>query len=197
VRRKLFTLLSFVSLLLFAAVCVLWVRSYIVGCGGVWRRFTWTETFSDVPAGVIPANHYKIATVYIGRGRLLLQFHENTQDGASGLPHWEWLATAPDEPVLAPSWQRTTGFGVETETGNGVPPSYSAAFPLWFPCMLTAVTPALWLRSVVKRRQRQRRGHCPSCGYDLRATADRCPECGRPAGNGTVLESTRLCSLRR
>ena len=50
--------------------------------------------------------------------------------------------------------------------------------PVAYPLALTAILPCLWAASRLRRRRRALKGHCVACGYDLRASPDRCPECG-------------------
>ena len=54
---------------------------------------------------------------------------------------------------------------------------YSLGVPLWLVAALL-----FWLAWTLRRRLvRQPDGRCANCGYDLRATPTRCPECGTPA----------------
>jgi predicted RNA-binding Zn-ribbon protein involved in translation (DUF1610 family) len=68
--------------------------------------------------------------------------------------------------------------GVRTDVRNGNRVGY------WFvdlPIAALVLYP-LMLILVVSRfhrgRHQRRPGHCPTCGYDLRASQHRCPECG-------------------
>jgi len=57
----------------------------------------------------------------------------------------------------------------------------SVALSYWLIILLTLILPA----SRLCFRKRQLPGHCPRCHYDLRATPERCPECGHvPVGAG-------------
>ena len=58
------------------------------------------------------------------------------------------------------------------------------SFPAWLAAVAFAILPATWLSlRPWQRRRRLRKGLCPGCAYDLRATPGHCPECGWSSAN--------------
>lgn len=87
-----------------------------------------------------------------------------TRPGGAGVAV---LAIPPARPRLMAPWlfsRRYTAYAV----------------PYWAPLAVTVVPALLVITRLVRRATRLRKGLCPGCGYDLRMTADRCPECGEP-----------------
>jgi hypothetical protein len=85
------------------------------------------------------------------------------------------------------SWsneREEAGWNVFSEFGYiDIRPFYSFFewnIPYWKPVLLGLILPFYrfpW-QSINCRAKRIRRGLCVNCGYDLRATPNRCPECG-------------------
>jgi hypothetical protein len=80
--------------------------------------------------------------------------------------------------------------GVFLDTLDPTPPEiwiriWYCVLPQWVSAIvlvLVTYPPCRRLWNDYRIRQRPRNGLCAACGYDLRATPDRCPECGNETG---------------
>jgi hypothetical protein len=187
-RRRLLRILlnaaTAVSLVLCVATAALTIRSGWVSDGLVWTTYFDGYTLDQ----------YAVVT---SRGGLRFTASHNhglnyTTDTAGGRPRYR-RGPAARYPLYDRSraqgvraWGPAAGFEVVVEAGAvtaGSPPrgwrQRSMTFPLCVPALLLAVPPAWYARRRLLRAARLRaRGLCPACNYDLRATPDRCPECG-------------------
>jgi hypothetical protein len=81
------------------------------------------------------------------------------------------------------SWEKACAGCHFTRLGGSIEPSCSIngmviIVPHAYVCATFAVLPTIVILKKRRTRRAKLQGLCPSCGYDLRATPDRCPECG-------------------
>ena len=62
-------------------------------------------------------------------------------------------------------------------------PDQHVRIPDWLLIASTLLLPCPWIARAIKHKRTKAAGLCPHCGYDLRATPERCPECGTAAAS--------------
>ena len=164
--RRLFTLCSAASLLLCVAACAAWIRSYWIG-----------DEVQYVLGSERPPRQV-IYSVESGRGGVTVErfvwvsSRDNHDEG------WHWRRTEPRYAgkfgATDPRWLGFDATVHHYQRAQAV--SRSFVMPYWFVVCLTMLAPALALRTLARRPNAK--GLCPRCGYDLRASPERCPECG-------------------
>jgi hypothetical protein len=166
---------SIVCLLLAAATAVLWVRSY-------W----WRDSLGYVVE--IPQAFTTIATEpgaihYMRTDEWAYGW--TTKPAKPAKQAWEWK-TRPHSSMLPqvapkeyPIFSTRFAWGPMRSPFASKPGTF-IRLPLWFVSLLFLSGASTPLIHPVRRARRRRRGLCEKCGYDLRASPDRCPECGHP-----------------
>jgi hypothetical protein len=171
VKRRIFNAIAVVSALLCVATVALWIQSCFIHEKIVWHSGsnTW---------GVVNCD-----------GRLQLKKME-TRSVPSGYQRWDgsmrgnWEGDGDvieERRAFGIGWHRG---GVPFQGSTVAPPPRfsfqyeSLALPYWFITLAFAVVPARSSLRAARRAWLTRHGRCGDCGYDLRATPERCPECG-------------------
>jgi hypothetical protein len=187
-RRFILNAATALSLLLCVGVAGLWVRSYWTADSLVRNQKWQTQTGDDL------VSRWRDMNVWSSRGRLMAASHVGYMPSQADPipPHPSWKLSHQesfDSPATDTMWHRLgllcvhehyadMKYGVHYDT-------YTLGMPDWLTSLVLSLLPLLRLIRHLRGRSLVLSGHCPHCGYDLRATPGRCPECGNvPAAAG-------------
>jgi hypothetical protein len=110
-------------------------------------------------------------------GDLSLQYHWPRRVGAY------WSASGSyDLPTVGERW---FGCAVRFDAGRDGQYITHLVLPCWALFVLTAALPSIAVTFALRRRRRRSSNLCSTCGYDLRASPGRCPECGMVPATAT------------
>jgi hypothetical protein len=166
-KRRLLNLATWPSLLLFVATAALGLRGYWRG-DEIRRLSRQHGVYLDSARGVATLYFDRLA---VNRPGVEWEYvHPDTHDLRRGDDMIEATVAA-----HTANGFRLLGVAVWFARPVGNPPIL-LRLPLWLPAVLFAVLPLVRLSRL---RRRLPPGHCAACGYDLRATPDQCPECGK------------------
>lgn len=190
-RRHLFTFCSAASLLACVALGLLWASSYehwyVCGVGtvthGPWKDEARASSYDARLANggmVIEVTRYR----WVTPGRRPAPEMPGFRVGSMPAPHGPL-----GQEMTKPGVRWWGGFAYSYgHSGPGGPSTSHARglrVPCWFLAALLSAMPALWLNRLRNARRAKGLGLCPACGYDLRASPDRCPECGTIAATAS------------
>jgi len=155
---RLFLIVSTASILLFIGFGAMWLRSYFSH-----DQLTLALGQNSFSMG-FPVGRFFVASDsarITNEPRWIYESSSPLTNLDNGFRHW-------------PGAHTTAGFGflrLDTKTAIWL--------PNWFGCLVAAILPAVWLRHHYTNGRIERNGICSECGYDLRASPSRCPECGK------------------
>ena len=189
------------SLLLCVAVAVGWIDSYFQTLG--WRRTHYVSSSNrlrtdawrsaDGRVGVyvtqIRINPGPLVSIERTSGKEIIRF----KDG-SGTEYETWLRLQRKPIYPTHNWWERNVIFVRPESSERPNPVTEVVVSYWVVSywvlfVVSGIWPALWGLGRWRGRRRFREGRCQKCGYDLRETPERCPECGAVAVGGGEAES--------
>jgi hypothetical protein len=195
---RLLNVVTALSLLLFLAIFVAGARSY-----ARMDHFQWAGDIAGGARVKSWAWDVKLEWGMIDVGRDVSKFTYGSAEDAlrieqASTPHFmhRALPATAAKPLGASLWHRLGFYWFHQRSQSGVPnpaapvrwisrsrDHWYVRTPLWPIALATGAPPVAWwyFRRRAKRRA-ARVGLCRACGYDLRATPGRCPECGHQPG---------------